>query len=302
MPQPPSLQPGDTVGVVAPASRFAYDELVPGLALMRDSWQLDVVEGASLTAASGPFAGSVDLRLHDIQTMLDNPDIRAVFAARGGYGSYQLVDALDFTRFKQSPKWVVGFSDITLLHCQLEKTGVQSLHAIMPRQFAKPAAAESVESLRRWLFSEVVDHYSAPAHLLNRPGRASGTLIGGNLTLLLHTLATPTEPDWQGKILFIEDVDETYFSIDRMMTQLRRAGRLAQLAGLIVGQFSDLHENTSLPYEQSIEAVIAQHLGGLNIPVGFDFPVGHTDRNLAMPIGHPAELVVGKGGTRLNFR
>lgn len=301
MPQPPFLQPGDTVGVVAPASRFDYDDLLPGLAVLRHDWQLRVIEGASLTAHSGPFAGSVGLRLHDIQTMLDDPNVRAIFAARGGYGSYQLVDALDFTQFKRSPKWFVGFSDITLLHCRIEKTGVQSLHAVMPRQFAKPDVAESVESLRRWLFGEVFNHYSAPGHSLNRPGRASGTLIGGNLTLLLHTLATPTEPDWRDKILFIEDVDETFFSIDRMLTQLRRAGRLAQLAGLIVGQFSDLHENRSLPYEQSIEAVIAQHLDGLTIPICFDFPVGHTDRNLAMPIGRTTELVVGAGGVRLNF-
>ncbi len=301
MRQPPFLKPGDTVGVVAPASRFVYDDLLPGLAVMRDIWQLNVVEGASLTARSGPFAGSVELRLHDLQTMLDDSTVRAIFAARGGYGSYQLVDHLDFTRFKQAPKWFAGFSDITMLHCQLEKTGVQSLHAVMPRQFGKPEAAESVESLRRWLFGEGFTHYSAPAHALNRQGRASGTLIGGNLTMLLHTLGTPTEPDWRGKILFIEDIDETFFSIDRMMTQLRRAGRLEHLAGLIVGQFSDLRENMSLPYEQPIEAVISTHLEGLAFPVCFDFPVGHTDRNLAMPIGHPAELVVGAGSTRLNF-
>ncbi|MBC8153448.1 MAG: LD-carboxypeptidase [Bacteroidetes bacterium] len=298
---PPFLRPGDTVGVVAPASRFDYNDLRPGLALLRHEWQLNVLEGVSLTAHSGPFAGSIALRQHDIQTMLDDPAIRAVFAARGGYGSYQLVDVLDFTKFRQYPKWFVGFSDITLLHCQIEKTGVQSLHAVMPRQFAKPEAAESVESLRRWLFGVGFDYYSAPAHALNRPGQASGTLIGGNLTLLLHTLATPTEPDWQGKILFIEDVDETFFSIDRMLTQLRRAGRLAQLAGLVVGQFSDLRENTSLPYGQPIEAVIAAHLDGLDCPVCFDFPVGHTDRNLAMPIGRPVELVVGTGEARLNF-
>ncbi len=301
MHQPPFLKPGDTVGVVAPASRFMYEDLVPGLGILRDDWQLNVVEGTSLTAADGPFAGSVATRLHDLQTMFDDPAVRAVFAARGGYGSYQLVDTLDFTGFKKYPKWFVGFSDITLLHCQIEKAGVQSLHAVMPRQFAKPEAAESVESLRRWLFGKVFDHYSAPAHRLNQPGRASGTLIGGNLTLLLHTLATPSEPDWRGKLLFIEDVNETFFSIDRMLTQLRRAGRLSQLAGLIVGQFSDLQENMSLPYGQSIEAVIAQHLTGLPIPVCFDFPVGHTDRNLAMPIGRRAELVVGTGGARLNF-
>ena len=301
MPQPPFLRPGDTVGVVAPASRFVYDDLVPGLDLLRDTWQLNVREGRSLTAADGPFAGSVDVRLNDLQTLFDDPSVRAVFAARGGYGSYQLVDALNFTGFQKHPKWFVGFSDITLLHCQIEKTGVQSLHAVMPRQFAKPEAAESVESLRRWLFGEVFDHYSAPAHRLNRPGRAQGTLVGGNLTMLLHTLATPSEPDWRGKILFIEDIDETFFSIDRMLTQLRRAGPLNQLAGLIVGQFSELQENMSLPYGQPIEAVIAQHLHGLSIPVCFDFPVGHTARNLAMPIGRGAELVVGTGGTRLNF-
>ena len=301
MEQPPFLQPGDAVGVVAPASRFDYDDLRPGLALMRNEWRLDVVEGSSLTARSGPFAGSVDVRLRDLQTMLNDPGIRAIFAARGGYGSYQLVDKLDFTRFRASPKWFVGFSDVTLLHCQIEKAGVQSLHAVMPRQFAKPDAAESVASLRRWLFGPGFTHYSAPAHPFNQPGRASGPLIGGNLTLLVHTLGTPQEPDWRGKILFIEDVGETFFSIDRMLTQLRRAGRLSQLAGLLVGQFSDLLENTSLPYELPIEAVIAQHLTGLNIPVGFDFPVGHTDRNLAIPIGHPTELVIGPVGSRLNF-
>lgn len=299
--QPPFLKPGDTVGVLAPASRFDYDDLLLGLAILRYDWKLNVVEGASLQARFGPFAGSVELRLNDLQTMLDNPAMRAIFAARGGYGSYQLVDSLNFTAFKQSPKWFVGFSDVTLLHCELEKAGVQSLHAVMPRQFARPEAAESVESLRRWLFGVGYDHYSAPAHRFNHLGRASGLLIGGNLTMLLHTLGTPSEPDWRGKILFLEDVGETVFSIDRMMTQLRRAGRLAQLAGLVVGQFSDLVENMALPYQQPIEAVIAQHLVGLNVPICFDFPVGHTDRNLALPIGHPVELVVGGGGARLNF-
>lgn len=286
---------------MAPASRFPYGDLIPGLHQLRHDWRLEVLEGQSLKAQSGPFAGSVALRLHDLQTMLDNPSLSAILAARGGYGSYQLVDELDFTGFLKAPKWLVGFSDITLLHCQVQTLGVQSLHAIMPRQFGQNDVGESVESLRRWLFGELPDAYAVPADALNRRGRAEGILIGGNLTLLLHTLATPSEPEWPGKILFIEDIDETYFSLDRMLTQLRRAGRLAQLAGLIVGQFTDLRENQALPYGKTAGQLIAEAVADYDFPVCYNFPVGHVDRNLAMPLGRTVELRVDEAGGTLLF-
>jgi muramoyltetrapeptide carboxypeptidase len=303
---PPFLRPGDTVGLLAPASPFPYAELARGLHILRHDWGLTVVEGRSLHTRQGPFAGSPELRLHDLQTMLDAPQVRAVLAARGGYGSYQLIDQVDFTAFLSQPKWVVGFSDITLLLNHIGQRGVVSLHGIMPRQFGQPDTDDALESLRRCLFGPATNDnatitYQSPAHALNRAGMATGVLIGGNLTVLLNTLGTPSEPDWAGRILFIEDIDESYFSVERMLVQLRRAGRLQQVAGVVVGQFSDLRENVSLPYGRSVQELIADQLNDLGVPVCYDFPAGHVPRNLTLPIGLPVTLTVSEAGAELTF-
>lgn len=298
---PPFLKPGDTVGVVAPASWFPYEELADGLRILRDDWQLNVIEGDSLRAIDGPFAGSDDLRRADLQRLFDDPSVRAIFAARGGYGCYRIADSLDLSGIRADPKWLVGFSDVTVLLSLLNNQGVVSLHGLMPRQFGDPNRAESLESLRQWLFGSYPVHYETPPHSLNRQGQATGSLIGGNLTLLVNSLDTPTDLDYNGKILFIEDIDETLFSLDRMMTQLRRSGRLAGLVGLVVGQFTDMRGNLSLPFGKDSYEIIADTVAAYHYPVLFDFPAGHVDYNLALPIGKRVELVVRPETATLNF-
>jgi muramoyltetrapeptide carboxypeptidase len=289
---PPYLRPGDTVGVVAPASRFPYEELSEGLRILREDWQLNVIEGNSLHAVDGPFAGSDELRRSDLQYLFDNPTVRAVFAARGGYGCYRIADDLDLTGLLVNPKWLVGFSDVTVLLSLLYRHGLGSLHGLMPRQFGQPNRAESMESVRQWLFGENPSRYVVPAHPLNRPGKAAGPLVGGNLTMLMNSLGTPTDVDFDGTVLFIEDIDETLFSLDRMMTQLRRSGRLARLAGLVVGQFTDMRTNLSLPFGKESADIIAETVAAYDYPVLFNFPAGHVDYNLALPIGRRVTLEV----------
>lgn len=289
---PPFLQPGDTVGVVAPASWFPYEEVLEGLRILRDEWHLNVIEGDSLRAVDGPFAGSDTLRRNDLQRLFDDPSVKAVFAARGGYGCYRIVDQLDLDQVRQNPKWLVGFSDVTVLLSLFYKHGLQSLHGLMPRQFGDSERAESLETLRRWLFGELPGSYSVTGHSLNRIGRAEGPLVGGNLTILVNSLDTPTDIDLTDTILFIEDIDETLFSLDRMMTQLRRAGRLEKLAGLVVGQFTDMRVSSSLPFGKDAYQIIADAVSSYNYPVLFDFPAGHVDVNLALPIGRLLRLDV----------
>ena len=296
---PPFLRPGDTVGVVSPASWFPYDELTEGLRILRDDWQLNVIEGESLHAVEGPFAGSDDLRRADLQRLFDDPGVRAVFAARGGYGCYRIADGLNLSGLQAHPKWLVGFSDVTVLLSLFYNNGIVSLHGLMPRQFGQPNRVESQESLRQWLFGEHPAQYVVPAHPLNRPGRAMGPLVGGNLTLLANSLGTPTDVHFSGTILFIEDIDETLFSLDRMMTQLRRSGRLAKLAGLVVGQFTDMRVNLSLPFEKDAFEIIAEAVADYAYPVLFNFPAGHVDYNLALPIGNRIEVVVASEGRML---
>ncbi|KAA9354954.1 S66 peptidase family protein [Larkinella humicola] len=299
--RPPFLEPGQRVGILAMASRLEYEALEPAFHTLRDQWQLEVVEGESLRSSYFQFAGDDALRTRDLQRMLDDPSIRAIFSARGGYGSYRILDRLDFTQFLKNPKWIIGFSDITVVHCHLHRMGVQSLHAIMPKLFGSEGVADSIETLRQCLFGESPTPYTSPSHRLSRPGTATGPLVGGNLTMLMHILGTPSDVDLSGKLLFIEDIDETLFSTDRMMIQLRRSGRLADLAGLLVGQFTDMRINESSPFGKTANEIIAEQVAGYNYPVCFDFPVGHVARNLALPIGKTAELVVKEEGGRLRF-
>jgi muramoyltetrapeptide carboxypeptidase len=298
---PPFLQPSDTVAIVAPASPFPYDDLQNAFHILRHDWQLNVLEGAHLQASAGAFAGTDAQRLADLQAAIDDPAVRAIFGARGGYGSYRLVDKLDFTPLLTHPKWVVGFSDITVLLSHLQRLGIASLHAIMPRQFRLDDMADNIESLRQWLFGESVAPYTAVPHPLNRMGVGTGELAGGNLSLLMHTLGTSSEVDWTGKLLFIEDIDETIFSLDRMIIQLRRSGRLANLAGLLVGTFSGMRDNTTSPFNTTPEALIAEAIAAYNYPVAFGMPIGHEGRNLAIPIGMSATLTVAQEGSQLMF-
>ena len=289
--KPPFLKPRDRVGILALASKVEYELLQPAFEILRDDWQLEVVEGATLKAQHRQFAGTDAERLQDFQQMLDDPTIKAIFSARGGYGSSRFIDQARFSKFNKNPKWIIGFSDITAVHCLLQNLGYESLHATMPKLFGSLEAAESVETLRKFLFGETLQ-YEVKAHDFNRLGNATGVLTGGNLCLLAHALGTRSEVDTRQKILFIEDVQEPLYNLDRLLVQLKRARKLKSLAGLIVGQFSELRDNPDAPFGKTEYEIIAEHVAEYEFPVCYDFPVGHTADNWAMPMGRKVHLSV----------
>jgi muramoyltetrapeptide carboxypeptidase len=224
--------------------------------------------------------------------MLDNKEVKAIFCGRGGYGLSRIIDELDFKNFKKNPKWVVGYSDITILHMHIyEKYEVASLHAPMAAAFNDGGAEnEYMESLRKILKGNPTA-YSCPVHELNRKGKAEGELIGGNLSLIAHLIGTKSEISTKNKILFIEDVGEYLYNIDRMLLQLKRSGKLNKLAGLIIGGFTEM-KDTTIPFGQEVYDLIRDKVKEYNYPVCFDFPVSHTKRNYALKIGVVHKLTV----------
>lgn len=292
------LKAGDKVAIVALARKVAMADLAPAINIL-NSWQLEVVLGPSIGASFHQFAGPDDLRLTDFQAMLDNPEIKAIFSARGGYGTTRFLDQVDFTLFRQQPKWLVGFSDVTALHCHVHRFNVESIHGTMPALFAQPGAEAAVNSLRQVLFGEDISYNCLP-HPLNKNGQASGVLIGGNLSLLVTGLGTASDIDTTGKLLFLEDLDEYLYHLDRMMVQLDRAGKLAPLAGLLVGSMSDMKDN-AVPFGKNAYEIIREHAGKYGYPVGFNFPTGHEPLNLALVCGRPARLAVNPTQTTLHY-
>jgi muramoyltetrapeptide carboxypeptidase len=298
---PPFLKPGDKVGVVAPASVVKYDDLKDGIAILRDDWKLEVVEGTTLKSSYNQFSATDEDRLQDLQRMLDNPEIKAIIAARGGYGCSRIVDQIDFSKFIKYPKWIVGFSDLTAIHAATYHLGFASLHAPMVKSMAQSGAAEAADSLRDALFG-TLPSYHILSHPTNRPGNASGDLIGGNLCIFAHLIGSGSDTDTSGKILFIEDVNEYLYNLDRMMIQLKRAGKLDHLAGLVVGQFSDMRDNVTPSFGKDANEIIAEHTSEYNYPVCYDFPVGHVADNRTMIVGASAHLDVMESGVKLRFQ
>lgn len=298
---PPYLQKGDRVGVVAPASRVNYRDLVPGIALLKEEWGLEVVEGKTLTTDYYQFSGTDQERLDDLQAMLDDTEIKAIIAARGGYGFSRLLDQLDFSVFIKNPKWLVGFSDVTAVLSHLETLGYQSLHAPMTKLLCQEGGEAATESLRKALFGEKLS-YAIATHDFNRNGSTEGQLVGGNLCLLAHLVGSKSEIDTKGKILFIEDVSEYLYNLDRMMVQLKRSGKLDQLAGLLVGQFTNIKDNAAPVFGKDAYEIVREHVVEFNYPVCYDFPVGHVADNRALIVGATAQLNVGESGVRLDIK
>jgi muramoyltetrapeptide carboxypeptidase len=294
---PPFLQPGQRVALVSTARKITPAEVAFAQQTLA-GWGLEVVLGESIGAASHQFAGDDDLRRRDFQQQLDDPSIRAIFCARGGYGTARLVDALDFSQFAEAPKWVAGFSDITVLNCHLLRLGYQSIHGVMPVLFGQEGGEAAVASLRAALVGEAAT-YTAPSHLLNRPGTATGQLVGGNLSLLHTITGTSSQADFTGRILFLEDLDEYLYHIDRMLLHLHRSGQLAGLAGLVVGHFSQMRDN-AVPFGQDAYEIINHYAQLYAFPVGYGFPVGHEPDNHALVVGRPATLVVDAAGSQLS--
>ncbi len=295
---PPGLQKGDKVAIVALASKLNPDDIQTAIQLMQDRWGLEVVVGESVSASYFGFAGTDEIRARDFQKMLDDTSIKAIFSARGGYGSSRIIDNIDFTVFKQNPKWVVGFSDITAVHSYIQSLGFQSLHAPMPKTFMKDDY--SLETLRAFLFGEN-QRYEVGGNELDRVGTAKGQIIGGNLCLLAHLVGSPSDISWDDKILFIEDVSEYLYNLDRMMIQLKRAGKLRNLKGLIAGSFTDSKENDE-PFGKTAYEIIAEHVSGYDYPVSYGFPIGHASTNWTIPCGRAANLEVSSEKTVLTFQ
>jgi muramoyltetrapeptide carboxypeptidase len=298
---PTYLKKGDKVAIVCPASKLpkAIDHAIDILT----SWGLEVQIGQTVAAEHHQFAGDDDLRTADLQRFLDDPEIKAIISGRGGYGTMRIIDQLDFTAFATNPKWIVGFSDITVLLSHIyAQSGIQCIHGQMPYTFDE-ATPESLDSLKKALFGEQINytHLSDPSRsLVNRLGEASGILIGGNLTLLTMVEGSTSEMDYRDKILFIEDVGERPSSIDRMIRMLKRAGKLANLKGLIIGAFNELPQETT-PFGQSPEEVIWEVIKDYDYPICFNFPVGHIDDNRALVLGKLCDMSVSKDSVYLRL-
>ncbi|GGB05714.1 S66 peptidase family protein [Puia dinghuensis] len=289
---PPFLRPDDTIAIVCPAGYMAPEKAQTCIDTLQ-TWGYRVRIGKTLGGPSDNyFSGTDDQRLADLQQMLDDDDVKAILCGRGGYGLSRIIDRIDLTRFVQAPKWIIGFSDITVLHLHIfSNYRIATLHAPMAGAFNDGgAAAPGVESLRRVLAGER-PVYQSPVHPFNRPGRATGRLIGGNLALLAHLIGSDSEPDTDGSILFLEDIGEYLYNIDRMLYQLRRSGKLRNLAGLLIGGFTEM-KDTIRPFGATVSAIVRDAIGDAACPVAFDFPVSHGGDNVALKIGATYSLEV----------
>ncbi|PWS32548.1 S66 peptidase family protein [Pedobacter paludis] len=294
--QPPYLKIGDKIALVCPAKKLPKS-IDYALTVLK-SWGLEVIIGDSVYASHHQFAGTDTLRTKDIQRFLDDPTIKAIISGRGGYGTIRIIDELDFTKFEQNPKWFVGFSDITVLLSHIiATTGIQCLHAQMPYTF-EDATPASLLSLKKTLFGEK-EAYSYKSVFKNKTGICEGVLIGGNLTLLCMLQGSVSEMDFENKILFLEDVGEHEYSIDRMLRMLKRAGKLSKLKGLIIGAFNEIAEE-KISFGQTADEVIWEIVKEYEFPICFNFPTGHIDNNLSMTLGATVELAVDTN--TVNFR
>jgi muramoyltetrapeptide carboxypeptidase len=292
MTTPPYLKKGDRIALVSPARKISPAEVETAINIFK-SWGLEVVPGDHLFSAFNQFAGSDDQRQADFQQMLDDESIRAIICSRGGYGTVRIIDRLDFTRFLQNPKWIVGYSDVTVLHSHIHRHyQVETLHAIMPVNFKdKCDGSPSLNSLKKALFGKELV-YRFPAEDFSRKGICKGPLVGGNLSILYSLTNTSSDINTNGKILFLEDLDEYLYHIDRMMMNLRRSGKLEGLAGMIVGRMTKMHDN-EVPYDKTANEIIAEAVEDYPYPVCYNFPAGHTDDNRALILGRTVQLAIG---------
>jgi len=282
---PPYLKKGDTIAIVATARKNVEDNLKPAISWLH-SWGLEVVIGKTIGLDNNQLAGTDEERASDFQTMMDNPNIKAIWCVRGGYGTVRMIDLLDWTKFKQNPKWIIGFSDVTVLHSHLNNLGFASIHGIMP--VSAKATEEAKESLRKALFGEPLQ-YTVPCDQMNRYGTAKGELVGGNLSILFSLLGSPSAVNCEDKILFIEDLDEYLYHIDRMMMNLKRNGCLESLKGIIVGGMTKMHDN-EIPWGKNALEIIDDVTKKYNIPIIYNFPAGHMADNHALIFGKQVTL------------
>jgi muramoyltetrapeptide carboxypeptidase len=293
---PPYLKKGDTIAIVATARKNIDDNLAFAKDLLT-SWGLNVKVGSTIGLDLNQLAGTDEQRAQDFQDQMDNQNIKAIWCVRGGYGTVRMLDLLDFTKFKLKPKWVIGFSDVTVLHNHMNTMGFKSIHGIMP--VSSKATEDAKESLRISLFGEKLK-YEIDTHPMNRMGKASGELVGGNLSILYSLLGSPSAINCDDKILFIEDLDEYLYHIDRMMINLRRNGCLESIKGIIVGGMTKMKDN-DIPWGKDALQIIDDVTKKYKIPVIYNFPAGHVSDNRALIMGNKVSISVDSVCSKLVF-
>ena len=285
---PPKLKIGDTIGIVSTARKISLDELTPAIDIIK-SWGLQIKLGANLFKEYHQFSGTIAQRTSDLQTMIDDDSINAILCARGGYGTVQIIDQINFTELKKNPKWIIGYSDITILHSHLNNLDIASLHASMPINFSTNSS-QSLVSLKKSLF-EFTSPIEIPSHPFNKLGVAEGEIIGGNLSILYSLLGSKSDINTSGKILFIEDLDEYLYHIDRMIMSFKRNEKLNQLKGMIVGGMNDMNDN-KIPFGKTAEQIIFDYTKDYNFPICFNFPAGHLQDNRTIILGAKSKLEI----------
>jgi muramoyltetrapeptide carboxypeptidase len=293
--QPPFLQPGDTIYITAPAKAIEESVVLEAKKTL-ETWGLNVRVAPHCLGRAAYFSGTDAERLADFQHGLDDPSIKAILCARGGYGCVRIVEELDWTAFQQNPKWIVGFSDVTVFHQKINQLGVESIHGIMPLGFTE-GSMEAKETLHKALFGESIILEASPVKE-NCMGTAKGSLIGGNMTIIYSLIGTELSYDFKDKILFIEDIGEHIYKVDRMLHALKLAGIFNQISGLILGGFTEM-EDTDVPFGKTIEELISEQVVNLGIPVAFNVPIGHISDNQAVVVGRSVVLMVTEEKTTL---
>ena len=296
---PPYLKAGDTIGIVCPAGYMTFERAQTCIDTLGD-WGYKTKIGRTLgSSSSNYFSGTDGERLQDLQQMIDDDDVRAVLCARGGYGIGRIIDRLDFKKFVRQPKWLVGFSDVTVLHAHVYSNfKIATLHAPMAGAFNDGGSGnEYVQSLKDALEGKKM-HYQSRANDFNQCGEGVGELVGGNLALLAHVVGTPSDIKTRGRILFLEDTGEYLYNVDRMLYQLKRSGKLKKLAGLIIGGFSNM-KDTERPFGKNVYEIVHEIVRGADYPVCFNFPVSHDKENYALKVGARCRFRVSKNGVTL---
>jgi muramoyltetrapeptide carboxypeptidase len=296
---PPLLKKGDTIGIFAPARKVTEEEIKPFTSLVQDAGYR-VVTGRNLFGNAAQFSGSVEARLADMHQVFTDPEVKAVFAARGGYGAAQLLAGMDWEVIRYNPKWLIGFSDVTALHAAFGKF-METVHGPMPYSLVMedPQDGPSFSHLFNFLTGNNL-HYTIEDHPLNVEGVAEGAITGGNLSVLHSLAGTPFEPDFDGKILFLEDVDEYLYHIDRMILNFELRNIFRRIAGLLVGSFSAMHDNAQ-PFGKGALEIIAERAYKYNVPAMFGFPAGHKKFNFPLIFGRVGTLTVRKGDNSLGM-
>ena len=294
---PEFLQKGDTVGILATARKIDAATLQPAIKLL-ESWGLHVMLGRTIGKDENQLAGPDWLRATDFQEMLDNPKISAIWAAKGGYGTVRIIDRIDFTKFKKDPKWIIGFSDVTVLHSHLNNMNIETMHAMMAIS-ASTATPAAIESLRKALFGEKLEYKITP-HPFNKSGKATGEIVGGNLSVLTSILGSKSAIDYKDKILFIEDLDEYLYHIDRMMMNLKRNGYFNGLKAVIVGGMTSMNDN-DIPWGKDALEIIQDVLKDYDFPILYNFPAGHIKDNRALILGKTVSVDVNLKGSVVKF-